>query len=198
MYTIGITGGIGCGKSAVSALISEKGYKVIDADEISRAMTSGDGQLFAELTGTFGDEVLGEEGKLDRKKLASVVFSDEEKKSLLQSIVTDRVIEEIKKKKSEAHTDGTRVLFIDAPLLFECGAENMCDCVWLVTAEDDIRIKRVMLRDGATRAEVEARIRNQMSQSDKMKLADEVINNSGRPGDLRIQVEKLLEKYAEL
>ena len=83
MYTIGITGGIGCGKSAVSALISEKGYKVIDADEISRAMTSGDGQLFAELTGTFGDEVLGEEGKLDRKKLASVVFSDEEKKSLL-------------------------------------------------------------------------------------------------------------------
>lgn len=89
-------------------------------------------------------------------------------------------------------------MFIDAPLLFECGAENMCDCVWLVTAEDDIRIKRVMLRDGATRAEVEARIRNQMSQSDKMKLADEVIDNSGRPGDLRIQVEKLLEKYAEL
>ncbi len=199
MYAIGLTGGIGTGKSTVSAYLARLGYPIIDADRISHQVTAPGSPLLPRIEEAFGPSVMTEEGNLDRAAMAALVFAEPQKKALLESIVTaevKRIMEERKRQLAEQGQEG--LVFFDIPLLFEYGCEGLCDAVWTVSAEEEVRIRRVMARDGAKREQVQARIASQMPQEEKEALADEVIDNSGDLASLYDQIDRVLERYAEL
>ena len=198
MKVIGLTGGIGAGKSTVSDYLLDKGFTVIDADKIARSMTEKGSETLQALTEAFGEDILFTDGCLDRKKLAAIVFSDEKKRLVLEELTTKKVVQIIEEKITGLQEEGYEApVFIDAPLLFESGADKLCDAVWLVDASIDIRIRRVMARDDVTSEEVKRRILNQMSSSEKIARSTDIIDNSKGKESLYDQVERLLERYAE-
>ena len=198
MKVIGLTGGIGAGKSTVSDYLLDKGFTVIDADKIARSMTEKGSETLQALTEAFGEDILFTDGCLDRKKLAAIVFSDEKKRLVLEELTTKKVVQIIEEKITGLQEEGYEApVFIDAPLLFESGADKLCDAVWLVDASIDIRIRRVMARDDVTSEEVKRRILNQMSSSEKIARSTDIIDNSKGKEALYEQVERVLERYAE-
>ena len=135
---------------------------------------------------------------MDRKKLAAIAFSDEKQRRKLEDLTTKRVLSLIDQTLQNLRRESSYdIIFIDAPLLFETGADKMTDLVWLVTAEKETRIARVMERDGATRQQVLARMSSQMDDREKERRTEEIIDNSKGKEELRRQVEQLLVKYAE-
>ncbi|MFR7989878.1 MAG: dephospho-CoA kinase [Anaerovoracaceae bacterium] len=198
MKVIGLTGGIGAGKSTVSNILREKGCCIIDADAISHQITEKGSDTLQQLAKAFGEDILFDDGSLDRKKLAAIAFSDEKQRRKLEDLTTKRVLSLIDQTLQNLRRESSYdIIFIDAPLLFETGADKMTDLVWLVTAEKETRIARVMERDGATRQQVLARMSSQMDDREKERRTEEIIDNSKGKEELRRQVEQLLVKYAE-
>jgi len=194
MRVIGITGGIGSGKSTVSGILREMGYEVADADDIAREITK-DSDVLQEIGETFGPDLVAG-GNLDRKRMADVVFSDIHKKELLEQIITRRVIEKVAQLIDE-HRNGMTdykngILFIDAPTLFETGADRLVDEVWLVTCDAAARISRAAKRDDIMASKIEDRIASQMPEDEKAEKSDVIIDNNGSLKDLRDKVESLL------
>ena len=193
MEIIGLTGGIGTGKSTVSNYLREQNFAIVDADLISRQVVEPGKPLLKELEEAFGSEIINDDGSLNRKGLAAIVFNDVEQRKLMDSIMHKEILAEMRRCMEDYQNQGTHQgIIIDAPLLFEIGLEKWCDQVWLVTADMDIRIQRVCARDNAVPAEVEARIRNQMSDDEKKKLSDEILDNSGTLEELHKQISDLL------
>ena len=196
MKVIGLTGGIGSGKSTVSEFLSEKGFKIIDADEMARKMTEKGSQCLNSLVSAFGNNILYDDGSLNRKKLGSVVFADPVKKKKLEELTTQVVTENVKNIIADYRRENTeKIVFLDAPLLFETGADRFTDFVWLVSADEEVRINRVVKRDGTSPAEVKKRINNQMSEKEKILRSSDIIDNSGGKEELYRKVEALLKKY---
>ena len=192
MKIIGITGGIGSGKSMVTDLLKEKGYGVIDADEVSREAAMPGEPAMLRLREDLGDEVLNEDGSLNRQELAKIIFSDP-----VALISVNEIFHGDIKERMEAHMrtyeeKGDQVVFISAPLLYEADADWMTDEVWLVTADEEIRIRRVMERDGISEEDVRARMDNQMPEEEKRERADIVIENNESLEKLYSNVEKLI------
>lgn len=198
MKVIGITGGIGTGKSTVSDYLKEKGYYVIDADQRARDMTTAGSPATERILDTFGAEFVDKDGNLDRGKLARLVFVDADKKRLLESIVTKGVIDSVNAEIKHLRCSGTYdIIFLDAPILFETGAEESVDAVWLVTADTDTRIERVMVRDDALKDDILNRISSQMPEDKKRAMSQEIIDNSKGKDELYHQVDALISKYVE-
>ncbi|MDD2484064.1 MAG: dephospho-CoA kinase [Eubacteriales bacterium] len=195
MKRIGLTGGIGSGKSTVSRYLMEKGYPVLDADEIAKELLSAGSETLMELKEAFGEKTLLPDGTLDRKYVADLVFSDSSKKAILDKITHGKVLEEILLRASRLGEDA--IVFIDAALLFEAGIDKYVDETWVVDAGDDVRIQRVMDRDGLSKAEIQKRINNQMNRRDRLKKANYVLDNSGSKESIYGQVNKLLEHLQE-
>ncbi len=197
MKVIGITGGIGSGKSTVSSYLKDNNYVVMDMDQYAKGVTAKGSPALDEIAEVFGSDMITEDGELDRKRMASVVFSDAEAKNKLERIVTDRVyemtVEEIERYRTSGKYD---IIFMDAPILFETGSEKLTDFVWFVTARKEIRIRRVMERDGVSAEDVEARMASQMPEEVKAGRSDEIIDNSGGITELTGKIGELLEKYA--
>ena len=196
MKVIGITGGIGAGKSTVSGYLASLGYPVFDADEVSRGLTAAGSPVVDELAETFGEEILVRKGVLSREKLAEIVFSDPDKNRKLMQIVTMKVREAGQKwisdyRKKEKYD----IIILDIPLLFETGSEDLCDAVWFITADDEVRRRRVMERDGVTAEQVELRMRSQMPEKEKAERSDEIVDNSRGVEELHRTVDALLKKY---
>lgn len=196
MDIIGLTGGIGTGKSTVSSHLIELGYKVIDADKISHDITAKGSPVLDEIRDIFGDEVFFADGEMNRKAVAAKVFSDAKLKSQLENITTNRIVEIIKEEIEKCEAMGLAVTFVDVPLLFEVGFDRMVDSVWLVVADLETRIERVMKRDNCSKEDVEKRISNQMSCDEKKKLSQEIIDNSLGKEELFEQIDSLIDKYA--
>ncbi|MFQ9894088.1 MAG: dephospho-CoA kinase [Emergencia sp.] len=197
MKVIGLTGGIGTGKSTVTAFLREKNYPVFDADQMAREMTGPGGSALPEIRRVFGDKVFASDGALDRKKLASIVFADQSRKEDLEKITTQKVVSDLKQQiETLRQSQQQGIVFIDAPLLFEAGVDQLCTLVWVICADAEIRINRVMERDGTGREEVLQRMKNQMSDEEKKARAQEIIDNSKGKEALYQQVEALLRKYA--
>lgn len=198
MEVIGLTGGIGTGKSTVTEYLVHKGFPVIDADAISHKITEKGSPALDRLREVFGNEYFTEDGELDRKKMASLVFNSPEDKEKLESIITLQVLTDMEKKLELLEKQGSAgTVFLDVPLLYESGADELTDAVWLVTADGEARIRRVMDRDMCSRDEVLDRMRHQMTCEEKAKLADEIIDNSFGRDELYNRIEELIRKHAD-
>ncbi len=206
---LGLTGGIGTGKSTAAEFFRNNNFAHIDADQISRNLTADGSSILPVLdelfgpNGEFGDgrtEILDENGNLIRKAMAAVVFSEKKRRQRLNELMfeeiigeTDRLIEMYKSQPGEEIAG----ILIDAPLLFEAGLDDRCDKTLLLTADIDVRLKRVCLRDNATEEEVMSRIRNQLSDDEKIKLADAVIDNSDGIDELFAKLQAFLDELGE-
>lgn len=198
MKVIGLTGGIGAGKSTVSEYLRKQGYVIIDADAIAHQITEKGTETLKKLVQCFGENILFADGSLNRKKLAAIVFQDSAMKAQLERLTTDEVVRIIKNQVDALRKEEKYgIIFVDAPLLFETGADRLTDLVWLVTADLEVRIARVMDRDQVTRDEVLHRIQNQMDSDAKAKLSQEVIDNSKGKEELYHQIEYLLMRYVK-
>lgn len=189
MRIIGLTGGIGTGKSTVSDYLKKKGYTIIDADKLAREIVLPGSQVLQRLVQAFGEEILLPGGELNRKLLGSMVFGNPEKKALLDKITHGEICGRI-----EAAVKGFsgEALVIDAPLLFETGLSRLATEVWVVDAEDEIRIERVRRRDGMSREETERRIAAQLSREEKWKRADRLLDNSGTVEELYRRIDEII------
>lgn len=196
MIKIGLTGGIGAGKSTVSEYLRSRGYIVLDADAIGRDLTKKGGEAIPFITEHFGDDMIKADGNLDRKKLADVVYNDKEKLALYESATTLKIVETILGEMS-CYKDCDTLIFAEVPLLFEKNMDKKMDFNWVVVSDDEDRIKRVIDRDEIPKKLIEDIIKNQMDQDLKIKFSDEVIDNSSDVKFLYEQIDKLLEKYQE-
>ncbi len=196
MRIIGITGGIGSGKTTASSYVKSLGYTVIDADQIAGDLASDKGVL-AEIRDMFGEDVIDPDGKLDRKRMAEIVFSNAEKKELLENIITSRVIMECARRIEDLRSGRVctdkDAAFLDAPLLFETGADRLVDEIWNISCSIDNRLGRAGARDHATSEEIEARIASQMPDDEREDRADVVIDNDGTLDDLYEKIDSLLK-----
>lgn len=195
MKVIGLTGGIGAGKSTASQHLQKLGFAIIDADQISREVVEPGKPLLTELKTAFGVEIILPDGALDRKALGNIVFSQEEKRRQLERLMHGEILRTIRSRVEEARCFGRyRAAFIDAPLLFETGLDGDCEAVWLITADYEIRMKRVMARDGLRAEEVRARIDGQMREEEKRRRADVIVDNSGTQPELYEALDALTAK----
>lgn len=194
MKVIGLTGGIGSGKSTVSEYLKIKNISIIDADAISREIVISGSKMSAldELVNAFGPSILSHDGTLDRKKLASKAFSTKENKELLDTIMLGKIVSIILKRIEEAKMLDLMQVVIDAPLLFEADLAQYCDEIWVVDASDEVRINRVMSRDGATKEEVIARIKTQTTTEEKKLKATHILDNSTTKEALYNQIDEIL------
>jgi dephospho-CoA kinase len=195
MITIAITGGIGSGKTQVTNYLISKGYTVVDADRMSREMTSAGGKAIPYIIEHFGPSFILEDGSMDRAAMRDLVFRHPEKKRLLEEGTTKVVLEDIEAIKKERAANDDKALFFDIPLLFETGSENDYDAVWVVTADYEVRRKRIMERDGIDQFMIDLIMDSQDGEDKKAALADHVIYNNGTLDELRESVDMTLRSY---
>ena len=189
----GLTGGIGSGKTTVASILRDKGYTVLDADEIGREVTAKDKPLLRMLVQEFGIEIIREDGTLDRKLLADIAFGDRHKTARLNELVQTAILcRALEKFHKLSLLDRNKTMFFDVPLLYEAGWDRYMQQVWLVTAPQELRIERVQVRDGLTEEAIRERMNLQMSDEEKMKRADIIIENDEGMAKLMAQVEKAI------
>ena len=189
MRLIGLTGGIGSGKSSVSAALARRGARIVDADVIVRELQSPGTVVFAEMVDRFGPGIVAEDGSLDRQAVADIVFSDEQALADLGLIVHPRVHEEIERRVADA--EGTDdVVVLDIPLLDRSGWPGLLGTV-VVDLDPEVAIARLVEHRGFTEADARARIAAQIERSDRLELADFVVDNGGTLADLEVQVDRL-------
>lgn len=194
---IGLTGGIGAGKSTVSARFAALGAVVLDADAVSRQALEPEGCCYDAVLSLFGREIALADGRIDRRRVAGIVFSDAAMLQRLNAIVHPAVGRELLRQASAvpAHV----LALFDVPLLFESGWHRMVHKTIVVAAEDAVRVARICARDGCTAEEALARIRNQMPQQQKCRMADYILVNDGTVENLYRSVDALYKTlYAEL
>lgn len=197
MLKIGLTGSIGTGKSTVSKLLRERGIAVIDADLLAREIVKKGQECLNDLKNVFGNQVLTIDGELDRKKLGQIVFSDDSKLELLNSVTHPHIRRRMKAQMNELESKNNKVLVLDIPLLFEANMEDLVDIVLVVFAKEEIQIKRIMERDNCTQEEAMRIIKTQISQQDKISKSDYTIDNSGTIEELKEKLNGFLEKIEE-
>lgn len=186
---IGLTGGIGSGKSTVSRMLRGLGARIIDADIISKELMQKGGSLLEEVTKHFGKEILLADGNLNRKKMANIIFSDRQKRQLLNDISHPKIIDEIKTRLENIKKMGEHdVIVIDCALLFEIGLDQLVDESWLVFVSEEVQISRLMTRDGLSVKEALNRINSQMSLAEKREKSDAFIDNSGSIENTQSQI----------
>jgi dephospho-CoA kinase len=178
-YVIGLTGNIACGKSLVLSTLRELGAETFDADRVAHDVMRHGGDAWKEIVARFGDEVIAEDGEIDRRKLGSIVFSDPVALDDLDHIVHPATVAAIR---DRVRTSSHQVVVIDAIKLFEAGLASDCDEVWVVDCTREQQVARLMQRNGLTREQALTRIDAQPPQSEKLARADRVIDNSGDPG----------------
>ncbi|MFB9706717.1 dephospho-CoA kinase [Streptosporangium sandarakinum] len=193
MLKVGLTGGIGSGKSEVSRRLASLGAVVIDADRIAREVVEPGTEGLARVVEAFGAGILRADGTLDRPKLGSIVFSDPERLAVLNGIVHPLVGARVAELQDRADADA--IVVYDVPLLAENGLAPMYDVVVVVDAADDVRIARLVELRGMARQDAEARIAAQASREDRLKVADIVVPNEGSLEELTARAE---EVWAEL
>lgn len=191
MRVVGLTGGIGTGKSSVARLFAELGAHVIDADQLAREVVEPGAPALAAIVARFGADVLDPQGRLERKRLGAVVFGDADARAALEAIVHPAVRRRAFEKIQAAADAGAELVVYDVPLLYETGLDRELPDVVVVTARPDVQRARVAERDGLGADEIEARIAAQLPVAEKVARATWVIENSGTRDETRAQVLRL-------
>ena len=194
---VGVTGGIACGKSTVSRLLSKKGAIPLNSDEIGHLLLKRGSPVMGALLAAFGADILDESGDVNRQKLATIVFNDKAARERLNAIMHPPIVERSRSEANRLVTEDINcVVLIDAPLLIEANSQDTVDAIVVVTASTQTQLQRLLERAiGQNRppsqAEAQARIDSQMPLSEKVKYADFVIENDGILEELEQKVEKL-------
>lgn len=188
MLRVGLTGGIGAGKSTVASLLAERGATVIDADAIARDLVVPGSAALAALVTEFGPRILRQDGSLDRGELAGLAFSDARATERLNAIMHPAIREESARRIAAATTD---VVVHDMPLLVETGQVDLVDMVVVVDCPVELQVERAVGQRGLAREDVERRIAVQATRDARLAAADMVIDNSGAPEATRAQVDEL-------
>ncbi|NLN66201.1 MAG: dephospho-CoA kinase [Clostridiaceae bacterium] len=192
MKVIGITGGIGSGKSTAARILKEYGAKVIFADEVAKSITEPNMPAYKRIIEHFGGDILDLQGRIDRRKLGDIVFNDEKELLYLNEITHGIVAEEIGKTLEEYRKAGFELVVVEAIVPIEHGFLDLVDTVWVVVASEDIRIKRIMRRNRFSYDEAIQRIRTQMSEDKYKSIANKIIYNNGTVEDLKTKIRGLL------
>lgn len=192
-FVLGITGGIASGKSTVVTLFKEQGFPVVDGDIVAREVVEPDTEGLHALKKVFGSEIIKENGTLDRKRLGTIVFQDEEQRNLLNRTLDSFIRKEITKQTEEAKRVSPLVI-VDIPLLYEGKYEAMMDQVAVVYVTPEIQLQRLMMRNDFSEKEALERINSQLSLEEKRKRADVVIDNCSSKETTQRQVLDWLKK----
>jgi dephospho-CoA kinase len=192
---VGLTGGIGSGKSEVSRRLAAHGAVVIDADRIAREVVEPGTPGLARIVEAFGPDVLRDDGSLDREKLGSIVFPHKDKLATLNAIVHPLVGERVAELQSRAPADA--IVVYDVPLLAENGLASMYDVVVVVDAADETRLDRLTRLRGMPESDAKARIATQATREDRLKIADIVIDNEGSLDDLHHRADEVWEQLTQ-
>jgi dephospho-CoA kinase len=184
---VGITGGIGSGKSLVSKMLIENGFPVLDADSISKELVNSDPKIKSSLIREFGQSTY-EENKLNTKYLSDQVFGDEKKLKTLNSITHPIIIKKIEELSAELAINN-KIVFVESALIFEADFEDIFDYLILIYTEKDKRIERVIERDKISRKDVEKRIDSQITDDEKKGLVDFVIQNNSTIDELKKKID---------
>ena len=191
---VGLTGGIGSGKSTVAACFGELGVQVIDADRIARRMTEPGTVQFNEILKCFGEGITDAEGRLDRKALGRVVFDDPEKRILLEAILHPPIRAEMY---ARARRDAGCYCILDIPLLVESGQYREMGRVVTVVCSRETRVRRLHHQRGMARGEIEGIMDSQATEAQRLAVADDVIDNDGEVGGIKPRVAALHQTYLE-
>ena len=194
---IGLTGQSGAGKTTVSRVFSQNGFAVIDADIISREVTEKGQPCLTELSEAFGSDIINSDGTLNRKRLGSIVFFDREKLRQLNGIIYPYIIYRIISRIDELSEEGRELILLDAPTLFEANADDLCDLIISVTADESIRMSRIIARDNITPEAAKKRFESQYSEHFFVNHSDFVIINNKTPDVLAAKAEEVAGKIKE-
>ncbi|CAI8759933.1 MULTISPECIES: dephospho-CoA kinase [Bacillus] len=192
---IGLTGGIASGKSTVSQMFRELQIPVIDADIIAREVVEQGKEAYKEIVDVFGEEILQADGELDRPKLGSIVFHNEEKRLRLNKIVHPAVRKEMNVQKDMYIKEGVQAVVLDIPLLFESKLTALVDRIVVVAVSPSMQLERLMKRNGFTEEDAKARIDSQMPLAEKATLANKVIYNDGTIAETKAQLQLILKEW---
>ena len=192
MFVLGITGGIGSGKSTVSGYFREHGIQVLDADEISRDVTAVNGCALPEIAQLLGPRAISAKGGLNRSYVASLVFSEKKKLDQLSAIVHKYVLSTIASEIAKAAEKKVKIIVLDVPIPVKHGFVDVCNQIWVVSCSDGIRLDRLVQR-GMDRDDAKKRMAMQMTREEYEELGDVVLVNDGTLEELQEQIEKAVK-----
>lgn len=198
MYKIGITGGIGCGKSTLLNWLKNQGVYYIDADVIAREVVEKGSIVLKELQNEFGEIIIDSDGYLKRDVLAKIVFNDKKALNDLNEIMHSAICDRIAEKTKQAENAGINLMFYDVPLLIEINLHKLMDEVWVVWAENEVCVSRIVERNKITTDEAIKRIQSQMPITEKKAYADVLLENSGTIKEFYEKIEKIWETKQNL
>lgn len=194
MLVLGVTGQSGAGKGEFCNIMREKGVACLDTDKTAREVVEPGKECLSVLVGHFGEEILSEDGTMNREKVASIVFSDKKELEFLTKTTHKYIIEEIKEWLLERELSGDKIVIIDAPQLFDAGADFYCNFKLCVLADKEARAQRIMKRDGISLEQAMARINNQNGDEYFKERCEYVIYNNGSTSRLRKNAEKVYDE----
>ncbi|MFO8165882.1 MAG: dephospho-CoA kinase [Thermodesulfobacteriota bacterium] len=199
MILIGLTGGIGSGKSSVAEMFKDEGAHVIDFDYLARVVVEPDKPAWRDIVDYFGPEILSSDRSLNRSKLAEIVFSDTQRRKALEGFIHPRIFEKRNTLlKDIRKQDPDAVVIIDVPLLFELNLNKKFDTIIIVYVSRDVQIERAIKRGGLSKEEVEKRVNAQIPIEEKKLLSDYIINNEGGLKNTRYQVKKVIQELRQV
>jgi len=194
MKVIGLTGGIGSGKSTVSRLLGEMGAVLIDADKVGHEAYQPGTETWTELVAAFGEGIVAPDRTIDRRKLGAIVFAAPEELSRLNRIVHPRMFNMMKDRIEEYRQQGVEVVVMEAAILFEANWTPLVDEVWVTVTSESAVVQRAIERTGLPEEQIRARIHSQLSNEERIRQADVVITNDGDIEELRTKVDALWKK----
>lgn len=199
LKNIGLTGGIACGKNKVADIFHELGFYTIDSDVISRKVMEKGESAYIKIVEYFGFDILDENEKIIRKKLGSIVFTDKEKLKVLEEIVHPAIFDYEKKLRSQIYgKDDKAVIITHAAKMIESGSFTHYDALIVVTAEKNIQLERLIKRDNITYEQAQNILNNQLSNEERLKFADFIIDNSSNLDNLYIEVKRVYNLITQL
>ncbi|MDD5190839.1 MAG: dephospho-CoA kinase [Dehalococcoidales bacterium] len=191
---IGLTGGMGSGKSTVSQTLAQLGAVVIDADKVGHEAYQPNTETWQTLVKVFGKEIIAVDNTIDRKKLGVLVFNNPDNLKMLNAIVHPRMYEMMKARIADLKKQNTKVIVVDAAILFEANWTPLVDEVWVVAADEDKVITRAVTRTNLPEEQIRQRLATQMTNQERRKRANQVIENNGTQLELRAKVKELWNK----
>ena len=191
MFVIGLIGGIGSGKSSVSAILHSLGVEIIDADKVGHEAYTPNSEGWKKVISVFGQDIVGPENEIDRKKLGGIVFSDPSEMEKLNKLIHPIIHNLVEEKIKLLSHQGVKVVVLEAAILIEANWQDLTDEIWLAKSNQEVVIERVQLRNNFTREEIIKRIQSQMSNDEREKHSDIVIDNNGTIEQLEEKVKTL-------